>query len=84
MTVAHTSYTASVTINNVAPTTSNLISTYDPASHIAVATFDFADVGTADTHAGSLLRLDDRPASIKPSPAGVVEDPMAQVRRRAS
>ena len=56
-----------VTVSNVAPTTSNPGFTFDPVSHIAVASFQFADVGTGDTHVGSyfIWTIDgvDQPAS---------------------
>ncbi len=46
-------YTASVTVNNVAPTTTNAVFTFNPVTREAKASFDFSDVGTADTHTAS-------------------------------
>ena len=42
-----------VTVSNVAPTTSNPTFTFDPVTHVAIASFDFADAGTADVHVAS-------------------------------
>jgi hypothetical protein len=70
-----TTYSASVTVNNVAPTVPSVSITFDPVTHLAVATATYGDVGTADTHTATFAWSAGSPASVtKAATGGSVAD----------
>ena len=64
--------TTTVTVKNVKPTTSNPMFTFDPVTHVATASFDYADVGTQDTHGGSWIKWKNGTTDLSPQPTSTV------------
>ena len=64
--------TEDVTVKNVKPTTSTPTFTFDPVTHVATATFQYADVGTQDTHLGSYINWKNGTTDLSPQPTSTV------------